>query len=217
MKTTQRLKPALLALLLSFGLPGTGSCEAPSAEDLLARFAQSAPLEFRYRETRKLELMDRPWKGSGYLYSTPEGTLVKLQIEPERLIMAIAGDSLYYYDSASLRRQSAALSQAGPMGEQIKAFRAIVQGRSQELAPLYSLRSDNQAGRWRLALATKAPAQGGAPARIEISGDEKRKSRRQVHIVQADGEETDYAMEQGRAGPEIELAIRRLLSEAKGN
>jgi hypothetical protein len=162
-----------------------------------------------------MELLTEPWKGSGYLFSTPDGTLVKLQIAPERLIMAIVGDSMYYYDSSSQRRQSAPLSYAGPMADQIMMFRAIIQGRSAELAPGYDIRAEARDAGWALTLNGKAQATGVTPARMEITGEENGR-RRHIRIQQADGDETEYVMQQNRDGSILELPIRQLIAEATG-
>jgi hypothetical protein len=208
------LMPVLLVPWLWF--PDTGYGDPQSAADLLARFRQTYPIEFRYTETRRLELMSEPWKGSGYLFSDPDGTLVKLQIAPERLIMAIVGDTMVYYESATRRRQSAPLSYAGPMAEQIKMFRAILQGRAAELEAGFELRPRGEGGRWALTLAGKTAVEGtAAPMRIELSGDDAGR-RRHIRIHDASGDETEYAMEQSRAGSVLELPIRQLVSEATG-
>jgi hypothetical protein len=192
----------LPALVYSGGQPGG-----------LEFLRQGAPMEFRYTETRRLELMAEPWKGSGYLYSTPEGTLVKLQTAPERLIMAIVDDAMIYYESASRRRQSAPLSYAGPMAEQIKAFRAIIQGRLSELETAYVIQSKARGSQWTLRLESKSPPPAGAPVQVEMSGEHR---KRRILLRQGDGDQTEYLLEQGRQGPSLELPIRQLISEAKG-
>jgi len=215
MMSALRLVLARVVLVPWLWIPAAGLCDPPAAE-LLARFWQTAPLEFRYTETRRLELMAEPWKGSGYLFSAPDGTLVKLQIAPERLIMAIVGDTMVYYESATRRRQSAPLSYAGPMAEQIRTFRAILQGRGAELETGFDMLSRGEGERWSLTMRGKTPVEDtAAPVRIEISGTHDGR-RRHIRIHDASGDETEYAMEQSRAGSVLELPIRQLVSEATG-
>ncbi|MBS1212515.1 MAG: outer rane lipoprotein carrier protein LolA, partial [Proteobacteria bacterium] len=97
-----RLHAGLLAL--SFFLP----CAATADQDpwsILRRYLpQPGAAEFRYEETHTLELMAEPWHGQGYLLSAPDGSLVKLQLTPQRVIMAISGGQMYYYDPGQGQR-----------------------------------------------------------------------------------------------------------------
>ncbi|MGZ8244643.1 LolA-related protein [Methylomagnum sp.] len=187
----------------------------PSATELLNRFRQAAPVEFRYQETRRLELLDQPWRGAGYLLSAPDGTLVKLQTAPERVVMAISGDRMYYYDAAHQQRQSAPLAYAGEMAEQIGTFRAIIQGRAEELAADYDIRAESKDQRWTLRLDGKTDAAEEPATRIEISGDETQGQRR-IAIHPPTGEDTEYSLDKSREGAAVEAPLRQLVSEAAG-
>jgi hypothetical protein len=188
----------------------------PDSPDPLQRFRQTAATQYRYEETRTLELMAAPWKGKGYLLSSPDGTLVKLQLSPERIIMAISGERMMYYDSAHGQRQSAPLGQGGPMAEQVGAFRAILQGRTAELRSGYDIRTETRDKRWTLHLAGKARKAGEPPPVLEISGDENLR-RRHILIRQPDGEKTEYALEKSAEGKHLEPWIKDLVAEASGN
>ncbi len=204
-----------LGLITAFLLPFAALSGPPEAAELLARFRQTAATEYRYEETRTLELLAAPWKGKGYLLSSPNGALVKLQLSPERIVMAVSGDRLYYYDYTQGQRQSAPLSAAGPMARQVGAFRALLQGRAEELKNEYEIRAESQAKSWTLVLAGK-PKEGGEPApTLEISDDTALR-RRRIIIRQPDGEETVYLMEKAAEGKHLEPWIQRLMAEAAG-
>lgn len=204
-------------LLATVLLPAAAVLAEPrEAPELLARLRQTVPVEYRYEETRTLELMAAPWKGKGYLYSAPDGTLIKLQISPDRAIMAIAGERMIYYDDATDQRQSAPLAYAGPMAEQIRSFRAILQGRAPDLGAVYDIRAEVSGKAWKLKLSRKAPGEGAPIANIEMSGaDEMR--RQHILIEQADGENTRYTLEKSREGEVLAAPMRGLLAEAMGD
>lgn len=169
--------------------------------------------EFRYEETRVLELVAEPWHGWGYLFSSADGSLVKLQMFPQRAVMAISGGQMLYYDREQNRRRSAPLGFAGAAQRQITAFRSILQGRIDELRGLYELDAERKDGRWILRLIPKA-GQTDAAA-IEMTGEEKA-PQRTLKIREAGGESSEYRLEKTGEGQALELTIQRLLLEAAG-
>ena len=210
--TAQCLTPWWLLLLL---LPCMTSADPAPWSLLQDRFRQPGAAEFRYEETHTLELMAAPWHGQGYMLSAADGSLVKLQLAPQRVIMAISGGRMYYFDAEQRQRRSASLSYAGQAQEQIAAFRAILQGQVDELRALYDLSAIKHGENWKLRLAAKTKPSGSALESIEISGgtDER---KRQILIRQADGESTEYRLEKTGEGQSLEFSVQRLLQEAAG-
>ena len=205
----------VLCLLLAL-LPMAGLAEDASLADLLVRIRQSGFAEFRYEETRKLELASSPWQAQGYMLSGADGRLVKLQLQPKRIIMAIAGERMYYWDPEQKQRHAEPLGQAGLAAGQITMFRSILQGHADELQPTYDFAGEKHGKRWTLRVTPKPGQSNGDAPSIEISGDEDGR-KRQVLIRQADGESTEYRLMKTSEGPELEYSIRRLLLEATGD
>lgn len=200
-------------LCLFLLLPLTALAGEPEAIALLRdlRPADGAA-EFRYEETRVLELVAEPWHGSGFLLSGADGSLVKLQLSPQRVVMAVADGRMWYYDPAKDERHNASLDSDGAVQRQISAFRAILQGRAEELRTLYRLDAERKQGRWTLRLAGK---EADAVAAIEMSGED-RGPHRTLRIHDADGESTDYRLEKTAGGEAVETKLRGLLREATG-
>jgi choline dehydrogenase-like flavoprotein len=213
MKFGFKLAALRLMLVPVLLMPALGFPEPPDSSHVLESFRQTAAAEYRYEETRTLEMMAAPWKGSGYLFSSPDGTLIKLQLAPEKVIMAISGDRMLYYDAAHGERQSASLSFAGPMAEQIGTFRAILQGRAEELKAAYDIRSEIHGKHWTLRLTAKERDGDEPGLAVEISGDTDQ-PRRHIAIQQPDGEKAVYVMEKTGEGKQLEAPMQRLLSEA---
>ena len=82
------MKYGLWLLLVLWPMAGFTN-EAGLAE-LLGRIRHNGSAEFRYEEIRKLELASSPWNGQGYMLSGADGSLVKLQLQPTRVIMVIS-------------------------------------------------------------------------------------------------------------------------------
>jgi len=208
------MKPILWMLLALW--PWAGLADEADIADLLMRVKQAGTAEFRYQETRVLELAASPWQGQGYMYSGADGSLVKLQLQPKRAIMAIVeGRQMVYFDPQEKQRHSAPVSQAGPAAAQITLFRAILQGHAEELKPAYDFAAKTQGKQWTLTLTPKPdPADEDAPT-VEIAGGEDERMRR-ILIRQGDGESTEYRMVKTGEGSQLDASIQRLLLEAVG-
>lgn len=207
------MRRAVLVLLALWPLTGRAG---EDVQALLGRIRQPGVAEFRYEETRRLELASAPWHGQGYLFSSADGSLVKLQLLPKRVIMAIVeGRQMLYFDPEQKQRHAASVSQAGPAAAQITLFRAILQGHAEELKPTYDFAAQTRGQHWTLSLRPK-PGQADADApTVEFSGDGAAGKRR-VAIRQPDGESTEYLLEKTDEGGQLEYSIQRLLVEAAG-
>ena len=196
--------------------PMAGLTSEPGLAELLGRIRHNGSAEFSYHETRKLELADSPWKGQGVMLSGVDGSLIKLQLQPMRVIMVSTEQRMYYWDPEQQQRHSALISQAGAAGEEITLFRSIIQGHTEHLQAGYDFTHQIRGKAWTLRMTPKPGLNDDSAPTIEISGDED-DSKRRVLIRQADGESTEYQMVKTAEGPEVEKSIRRLLLEAIGD
>jgi len=183
--------------------------------DWVRLLKQTGPGYYRYEETRELELASQPWHAQGFMLTDAAGNLVKLQTIPQRVIMAIAGEQLYYWDPANKQRHSTSIEAAGGAAQQISAFRAILQGRIEQLQADYQITLQQLATGWQLRLTPKPDAaESGLPG-IEITGSGDNRQR-DISIREADGEMTRYRI--GASAPEADggMTIDALLREAAG-
>ncbi len=204
-----------LCLLLAL-LPITVFGGESELQALLSRIHQTGAAEFRYEETRTLELASSPWQGQGIMLSGADGSLVKQQLQPNRVIMAIADGRMYYWDPEQNQRHTAALGSSGQAAELITVFIAILQGHAEQLKSTYDFVPENHSKHWTLRLTPKPGSDNEDAATIEISGDEDA-NKQQVLIRQPDGESTEYRMVKTSEGQALETSIRRLLLEAIGD
>ncbi|WP_240618003.1 outer membrane lipoprotein carrier protein LolA [Methylomonas sp. Kb3] len=203
-----------LFLLLAV-LPMFGWADDAVLSELLTRIRQTGQAQFQYEETRVLELADAPWHGQGVMLSGTDGSLVKLQLQPARVIMAITEQRMLYWDPQQNQRHSAALDSAGPAGEQIKVFRSILQGRTEDLQLNYAITAAKQGQQWSLLLTPKTELSGDDLPSIEIAGDDQDQQRR-ISIKQPDGESTEYRMHKATAAQQQGYSLPSLLREASG-
>ena len=207
------MKPSLCLLLLLLPLPLLA--DDNPLQDVLARIRQTGPTQYQYREVRKLELATSPWEGQGIMLTDANGSLIKLQLQPNRVIMAIANDSMYYWDAAQNQRHTAPLGYGGPAAAQILVFRSILQGRAEELQSTYTFSAEHHDKNWTLRLTPKPDQSDDETPSIEISGDAEDQQRRIV-IRQADGDATEYTITKTLSKQPETYSIPQLLQEATG-
>lgn len=168
--------------------------------------------QFRYLESRSLALLDQPWLGSGYLLAAPDGTLIKLQLSPHRVIMAATARELLYFDSHSGERRRLALPARHPQVAAIGLLQDLLSGRWQRIETQYQAQLQESTGGWRLTLTPTAVTD--APfAKITLEGDDR---RRILTLEEADGDRSRTEMELDQRGATLQYTIARLLREAGG-
>ena len=198
---------ALLLLIPTFGL-----CDEAKLKQVLSYFTNDQHGVFDYQETRQLELATSPIRTQGLMLTDSGGTLVKLQLKPERIIMAISGDNLYYWNPAQNQRHQMPISAGEDTAQQILIFRQLLQGRLTELQQHYQLEADTDNKHWSLQLRPKQP-EASPIAAITVSGQQ---NERHILILQSDGDSTEYRIE--TSDPQIaqSYSIPKLLQEADG-
>ncbi len=208
------VKPGLCLLLAL--LPTPGFCDETELQALLGRIRQSGSAEFHYEEIRKLELASSPWQGQGNMLSGSDGSLVKQQLQPTRVVMAIAEGRMYYWDPEQQQRHTAPLGQSGQASALITVFIAILQGHADGLKSSYDFAPEQHGKHWILRLTPKPELGNQEAATVEISGEEDGR-KQQVLIRQPDGESTEYRMLKTAEGQQLDKIIQRLLLEAMGD
>ncbi|MGR8930318.1 MAG: LolA family protein [Gammaproteobacteria bacterium] len=184
--------------------------------DVLARIQHPGAAKYQYQEIQSMELLDVPAQSEGYMLTDAAGTLVKLQLQPKRVIMAIAGHTMFYWDPELNQRRSAPLSYGGSAVQQISIFRAILNGRIGELQTQYDLAAERNGTHWLLRLIPKSTQANSDISNIEISGDMEDKQRR-IEIHQAEGESTEYRVNKIGGDTAEAYSIAGLLKEATGD
>lgn len=208
------MKRSLIALLLL--MPMLGWADDVALTEVLAHIRHGGSAKFQYRESRRMELVAEPVQAQGYMLTDADGTLVKLQLQPNRVIMAIAGQSMFYWDPAQKQRHVAPLGYGGAAAQQIEVFRSVLQGRVDELQAVYDFSAESHDRQWLLRMTPK-PEQGDrTPPLIEISGDADH-GKRKLLIRQADGEETEYLIVKVSDDQAGDHTIAALLREATGD
>lgn len=181
-----------------------------SLSALMQRMRSEQAVRIAYQETRTLALMEQPWRGSGYMYSLPPDTMLKEQLQPERLLMAIVGNDMYYYDPGNDVRHQAELDEDNPMSLNIAVFKALMMADRKLLERMYAVSFSVQPEQWVLRLTAKQEPDSGFG--IEISGLPEQQPKRIV-VEQADGDSSLFDLRKDAEGGEVAAEAERLLRE----
>lgn len=187
---------------------------AALAADPTERLQIVEPLQFRYEETRILALMAQPWHGSGFMLADPDGTLVKLQLAPERIIMIAAPGELLYHDPGSGERRRLPLPAAVPQVEGIVLLKHLLRGEFEPIRRQYHLDYRESKEGWQLDLTPKDPESAQFRA-IALHADPEDR-RRVLEIVEHDGDRSVTELILDERGDRLRFTIARLRQEATG-
>ncbi len=202
----------LLCIVCTLTLAETISQQSSEWSDLVTLQKTTS---FRYDETRNLEMLDTPWQGGGLLLASKDGTLVKLQMRPQRKVMAITPGEMIYFDSETEERRRLPLSTPHPMTRQALIFQELLQGRLDKISTDYDITFQQTAPDWTLTLKPKATHDKPVFTEIIMHGSVD-SATRTIHLTESGSDSSDLVMELLDTGPQLEFMIERLLREAIG-
>lgn len=184
-----------------------------SLSALMQRMKSDTAVRIAYQETRTLELMDQPWKGSGYMYSLPPDIMIKEQLQPERILMGISGDDMIYFEPGNDVRHQGTVDQDNPMSLNIAVFKALMNADQQLLNNMYRVEFCSKPEQWVMTL--KAKNDPDSTFRIDISGLPGQQAEN-IKVEQADGDKSEITLKKEAEGNEVKATVSRLYQELLG-
>ena len=215
-KRDQARKPSRLAYFVVFQaliVAGYPVFALDTVAAVMKRMESDSAVRIAYRETRYLELFEKPVETSGYLYGMPPDILIKEQLEPSREVMGIFADRYYYFNPAGEVRRSRAKDPEDPLNLHIMAFQALANGNQTILYEVYQVSFYTEPGRWYLILTEKNQPR--SRVRITVSGAEDRRADK-MEIHEEDGDRSVYRLEEDSEGEDVRAAVRGLEAELTG-
>ena len=210
----QAIKAGLRFVLM---LPALFFSDASRSKDTLQGLMQSmqsdTAVRIAYQETRKLELLDQPWRGSGYMYSVPPDLMIKEQLQPERILMGVKGDLTYYFDPVNKVRRQSEMDMSSPLSLNLAVFKALINADEALLYRLYRVDFSAQKQGWVMTLKPKQSSESGFS--IVISGPSGQQADR-IEVTQPDGDFSVFSLRRDAAGKPIEAEVHRLYNELLG-
>lgn len=191
------------------------ACAEDSFSTVMARMKPQTAVSIHYEEVRYLELLDKPWRGSGYLYVLPPDKMIKEQWRPKREVMGADGKQLYYYDPSDKVRHNTELRRDDPLAAHVEAFRALLNGNRELIDSLYRVEFYSAPEGWQLTLTAKTPDVDTALARIVISGLPEKPADK-IATFQNDGDRSELSLRPEPVEPSLQKKLDALFMELQG-
>ena len=200
-------------LLFIAWLAGSNGWAGDSLAALMQRMRSDTAVRIAYRESRTLELLDRPWLGRGYMYSLPPDLMIKEQLQPERVLMGVQGDRMYYFDPGHEVRHQGEMTLDNPMTQNVAVFKALINADEALLHRLYRIEFDSAGQSWTMTLTPKQEVDSGFS--IVISGPAEQPA--DAIEVRQNGDLSVFSLQPDGSGENVEAAVKRLYRELLGD
>ncbi len=201
-------------LALFWSVPWSGYADE-SLPSVMVRMTPHGVVQFSYQESRTMDLLAEPWHGNGVLYADPPDRMVKLQVQPARIVMAVDGNRMWYYDSVRQVRHSAPIRKDDERSTLINVMQTLLNGDLVGLQDDFRIEFSATADNWLLKLApssTEAPKGGSF---VLVSGPVGGTAKRIV-LQHADGDRSELLLTKIADSERLADTIDLLLEEAEG-
>ena len=200
-------------LLSLIGLAANDSVAEDSLSTLMQRMKSGTAVKIAYQETRILELMEQPWQGSGYMYSMPPDLMIREQLQPQRLLMGVKADEMFYYDPINDVRHQGKMDEDDSLSLNLAVFKALINADEALLHSLYQVEFSTAAEGWRMTLKNKHEIDSGFS--IVVSGLPCQQADK-IIVKQADGDSSEFLLQKNNAGDAINKTVQHLYQELLG-
>jgi outer membrane lipoprotein-sorting protein len=197
-----------------WSVPWSGHADE-SLASVMARMTPHGVVQFSYQETRTMELLAEPWHGNGVLYANPPDRMVKLQVQPARIVMVVDGDRMWYYDSGRQVRYDAPIRKDDERSVLIIVMQTLLNGDLVRLEQDFRIEFSASADSWLLKLSPKSVQAPGEGAFVLAGGPVGGVANRIV-MQQADGDRSELLLTKIADHERLAATIDLLIEEAEG-
>ena len=180
---------------------------------LMDKLKSKSAIQMSYKESREMELMDKPWQGSGNLYSMPPDIMIREQLHPKRLLMGIIGNNMFYFDPKNETRYQDEFDDEDPKTLSIAVFKALVNADEKLLYRLYKVEFASSEKSWAMNLKPKQNED--STLSIIVSGLASQPANK-FQITQEEGETSTFDLQKKAEGAAVKAIIKRLSKTLQG-
>ena len=200
-------------LMSLIGLAANDVVAEDSVSTLMQRMKSDTAVKIAYQETRMLELMEQPWEGSGYMYSMPPDLMIREQLQPQRLLMGVKADEIFYYDPVNDVRHQGEMDAGDTLSLNLAVFKALINADEALLHSLYQVEFSTEGQGWEMTLKKKHEIDSGFSIVVSgLAGQQVDK----VSIKQADGDSSEFLLQKNNSGNAINKTVQQLYQELLG-
>jgi len=207
------VKSCVSIFLVIIGLTANDLIAEDSVSSLMQRMESETAVKIAYQETRMLELMEQPWQGSGYMYSMPPDLMIREQLQPQRLLMGVKADEMFYYDPVNDVRHQGEMDEGDALSLNLAVFKALINADEALLNSLYQVEFSTATQGWEMTLKNKHEIDSGFS--IVVSGLPDQQADK-ISIKQADGDSSEFLLQKNNAGDAINTTVQHLYQELLG-
>ncbi len=162
-----------------------------------------------------MELLAEPWHGNGVLYADPPDRMVKLQVQPVRIVMVVDSGRMWYYDSVRQMRYNAPIRKDDERSALIIVMQTLLNGDLAGLEKDFRVEFSATADNWRLKLAPKSTEAPQAGSFVLVSGPVGGTAKRIV-LQQTDGDRSELLLTKIADRERLAATVDLLIEEAEG-
>jgi outer membrane lipoprotein-sorting protein len=151
------------ALVLLF----PAAARADALDELMGRLSKMPGLEARFVEDKHITLLQAPLSSEGTLRFLPPSTLSRETTKPQRSVLLIAGDRLYFDEGKG--RQEVNVGGSPVVRTFVQSFVLLLAGDRIALEKVFAM-TYSGGERWKLELVPKDPAIGKIIRRMLVEG-----------------------------------------------
>jgi len=204
-------KPFTLIFLLIVIAVNQDCYAEDSLSTVIQRIKTDTAIKIGYQETRSLELMDKPWVGTGYMYFIPPDLMIREQQQPQHLLMGVKGRNMYYFDPTMNIRYQGKMENSNPLTLNIMVFQALVNADEAWLNRLFTVNLSTNPQRWLITLTPKRDS-GSSMTVSGVSGQ----PIDTLISQQADGDLSEFMLKKKTTDSTVKPTIMRLYHELLG-
>ncbi len=206
-------KTLKLIILLFLIFPFNSAYSQDTLSSLMQTMKSDQATRIAYKETRILELIDEPWKGSGFMYSLPPDLMVKEQLLPKRVLMGIKGDKMFYFDQTNNFRHQGELDNNDLISLNVAVFKALITADEALLHSMYQVDFISTSKGWSMNLKPKNNKDLGFSTIVTGATNQQIDK---ISIKQSDGDSSEFMLQKDASGERVKNIATRLYQELQG-
>lgn len=203
----------LLVCILALYLPNQVCADETTLLELLAKLKQAGPTEFKYEEFHRVSKGKLNETSKGYLLLGSDGSLVKLQLEPNRQITTINNQGIHTWNAANKQHKNVEIPDSQAPDQVINVLHCLLNGHAEKLQASHAFATTQKGSHWVVQLIPKSEVLTSEAPVIQISGDQDAKKRTLV-LLNNHGASTESRLTRTSVAKGLDYSVQRLIAEA---
>jgi hypothetical protein len=195
-------------ILLIGSNPMLAACE-DTLQTVISRMKPNNPTAIQYQEYRYLSLLTDKWSGGGNFYAVLPDTIIKEQQFPEKELMAIRGNSLFYFNQESGQNHQGEITDLDDQTQYIAIFKALLTGDLALIGKLYDIEFLGKPSGWVITLSAKKNQASDEGVKVIMRGLPEQPANG-MELIMADGDRTEFLLSPAASGEAVKATVKTL-------